>query len=165
MNEPVLCIDFGSAYTKVAIRRDPNEASELIRSEALRLDELRVCVPSIVLLDQRSKQPVWECGMKAVDRAAGPGIQIFRNFKPHLFRESPPEPASEIEQFLGSPEIRGLASARGLDTALLGVLELLRGRAQAPRAESGSLLLAEQDPVDEAAREFFRALLSSTDAF
>ena len=44
---PVLCIDFGSAYTKVALRRGPDEPSKILDEPTLNLDTLKICIPTI----------------------------------------------------------------------------------------------------------------------
>lgn len=75
MTDRVFCIDFGSAYTKVAFRRDPKERSELVRDPSLSLDDgLAVCIPSAMIVDTAASPISVGWGMAAAnDRLAGDG--------------------------------------------------------------------------------------------
>ena len=86
----VLSLDFGSAYTKIAIRREPDRASELMEEPSLNLDELRICIPSVVAREQRGATPRWAFGIEAVNYKEGKDIRVFRNWKPHLFSLTEP---------------------------------------------------------------------------
>ena len=56
MPDRVFCIDFGSAFTKVALRRDPTADSELV---GCRDADVEFCVPSFAMaLDRRGAKPV-----------------------------------------------------------------------------------------------------------
>jgi len=80
---PALCIDLGSAYTKVAFRDTPSSQAKLLGLEELNLDEQHVCVPSVAAWRERDDR--WVFGMDAADLVEGNGIRVFRNWKPDLF--------------------------------------------------------------------------------
>src|SRR3954464_14728069 len=121
MSDRVFCIDFGSAYTKVALRRDPKERSELVTDTNLSLDDgLNVCVPSAMLVDTSSSPPSVTWGMKlANDRMGGDGLVLKRNWKKDLYEAAPPAVrpggTSRLAAFLKSAELRDLAGKHGVD--------------------------------------------------
>jgi len=81
--KPVISIDFGAAYTKIAVRRKLDSRSCLLTHESLNLDEQHVCIPSIAAL--RETDGRWLFGVDAVDLSDGNGIYVFKNWKPQLF--------------------------------------------------------------------------------
>jgi hypothetical protein len=93
MQPVALSIDFGSAYTKVALRRACDQPSDLVSVPTLNLDELHVCVPSVVAVDRSGAVPRWDFGLDAVDLQDGAAVTVFRNWKPALFADSAPVPA------------------------------------------------------------------------
>ncbi|MDF1752913.1 MAG: hypothetical protein P1U89_09085 [Verrucomicrobiales bacterium] len=94
---PAISIDFGAAYTKIALRKEPDSTTQLLNHEKLRLDEGHVCIPSIVAW--RESDDRWIFGGDAVDIQAGNGIHVFRNWKPVLF--APPEEALDPQSSIG----------------------------------------------------------------
>lgn len=159
MADHVFSIDFGSSFTKVALRRAPGSRAELIRDPSLVLDdELRVCIPSAVVLDRSSGPPVFVWGMKAaLNRRAGNGVEVFRNWKKHLFGMSPvprlvsrpnprPMPANPLDDFLASAELADLARRQNVPDEDLKRLRRLAAAAaefarepeHAPRAAAGT---------------------------
>ncbi len=83
---PAISIDFGAAYTKIAFRKEPDSTAKLLSHEKLRLDEDHVCIPTIAAW--READDRWIFGGDAADVQSGPGIHVFRNWKPILFAPS-----------------------------------------------------------------------------
>jgi hypothetical protein len=89
---PSLSIDFGSSYTKVALRADPDQPSQLLSDKnSLNLDVLNVCIPSLVTLDERNGKKEWLSGIRAVNSVPGKGITVYRNWKRDFFAADPGE--------------------------------------------------------------------------
>jgi hypothetical protein len=88
-NRRLLSIDLGSAYTKIAIRRDWNAGSDLLRDLPLASDEVDFCVPSVVARVERNGTTRWTIGAAAGAQAPGEGVSIFRYWKARLFSSSP----------------------------------------------------------------------------
>jgi hypothetical protein len=84
-NRRLVSIDLGSAYTKVAIRRDWNGESDLLRDLPLASDEVDFCVPSVVARVQTRGDTRWLIGAAAAAQAPGDGVRIFRYWKARLF--------------------------------------------------------------------------------
>jgi len=80
---PVVSIDLGAAYTKIALRRKDSGVTELLAHDMLHLDEQHVCIPSVGAWNSRTNQ--WVFGVDAVDLQSGDGIFVYRNWKPLLF--------------------------------------------------------------------------------
>lgn len=80
---PAISIDFGAAYTKIALREGTNNPTQLLTHETFRLDEDHVCIPTIVAW--READDRWIFGADAVDIKPADGIHVFRNWKPVLF--------------------------------------------------------------------------------
>jgi hypothetical protein len=47
-NNEILCIDFGSAYTKIAFRSGWNAPAELLKDVPIAGKETSFCIPSVV---------------------------------------------------------------------------------------------------------------------
>lgn len=84
-NRRLISIDLGSAYTKVAIRRDWNGESDLLRNLPLASDEVDFCVPSVVARVEARGHTRWMIGAAAGAQAPGEGVRIFRYWKARLF--------------------------------------------------------------------------------
>lgn len=84
-NRRLISIDLGSAYTKVAIRRDWNAGSDLLRNLPLASDEVDFCVPSVVARVEAGGKTRWTIGAAAGALTAGDGVRIFRYWKARLF--------------------------------------------------------------------------------
>ncbi len=89
---PVVSIDLGAAYTKLAVRRRPTSHTELLAHDLLHLDEQHICIPSVAAWNADSDR--WVFGVDAVDLQSGAGIHVYRNWKPHLFNADGSSPAS-----------------------------------------------------------------------
>ena len=149
MSERVFCIDFGSAYTKVALRRDPGAQAELINNPTRRAAELDFCVPSVALVDRTGKQHRAEFGPAVFGRREGNGINIYHNWKRYLFADV--TTAGEIavpplDALLQSDPFRQLAERFGVTGAQVGHLQQLVSNARGlfgiplgrtPNAEAG----------------------------
>ena len=88
-NRRLVSIDLGSAYTKVAVRRDWNGESDLLRDLPLASDEVDFCVPSVVARVEARGGTRWMIGAAAGAQTAGEGVRIFRYWKARLFATGP----------------------------------------------------------------------------
>jgi hypothetical protein len=111
MAERVFCIDFGSAFTKVALRRDPTADSALLACSGADVD---FWIPTVVLVDRRGAEPRLEFGAQAAGRATGGGIDVYTDFKKHLFTPVPPAAGkhalSPLDALFLSTEFESLAA-------------------------------------------------------
>lgn len=133
MADRVFCIDFGSAYTKVALRRDPGADSELLSSRSSSTAEADFCIPTIVAVDRRGHKPVPEFGDRAATLQSGGGIDVHRNWKKSIFLtpSSTTKPhQSPLESLLQSEELRELATRHGIASGQLTYLQQLVGAAK-----------------------------------
>jgi hypothetical protein len=119
MPDGVFCIDFGSAFTKVSLRRARRTNSDLVTmpDEA---EELEICVPSAAVADYSSGQPRYTFGRAATGRRAEGLIKPRPNWKKELFAAasgtsaaspSAPiyRPRTRVEWLILSKEFRQLA--------------------------------------------------------
>lgn len=104
---PTISIDLGAAYTKIAIRREPDSVSNLLSHEKFRLDDLHVCIPTIAAW--RRSDDRWVFGDDAQDLVPSDDIYVFRNWKPLLF--TPPEESLDPNSALGRMFYQSLHSA------------------------------------------------------
>ena len=100
-NRTLLSIDLGSAYTKLAIRRDWHDESQLLRELRLATPEVDFCVPSVVTRVEGSGGTEWLTGAEAAARPPADGVTIYRYWKARLFSEHPEEQAAHDS--LGRP--------------------------------------------------------------
>jgi hypothetical protein len=139
MAERAFCIDFGSAYTKVALRRDPTADSEL-----LTWPNVDFCVPSTVVVDRRGMKPRLTFGDEAADQRAGGGIDVFRNWKRSVFLT--PTGArvtqSPLETLLESDELLQLATKFGVAHGQIAHLQQLVGAARSLVAGPGGRVIS-----------------------
>lgn len=84
-NRSVVSIDLGSAYTKVAVRRDWHEDSELLRDLPLAAPEVSFCIPSVVARVEAPGGVEWLVGAPAAAQHPAGGVRIFRYWKARLF--------------------------------------------------------------------------------
>jgi hypothetical protein len=96
-NRRLVSIDLGSAYTKVAIRRDWNGESDLLRDLPFASDEVDFCVPSVVARVEARGDARWLIGAAAAAQAPGDGVRIFRYWKARLFSTDPQARTSRDE--------------------------------------------------------------------
>jgi hypothetical protein len=88
-NRRLVSIDLGSAYTKVAVRRDWNGESDLLRDLPLASDQVDFCVPSVVARVDARGGTRWRIGAAAAAQQPGDGVSIFRYWKARLFATGP----------------------------------------------------------------------------
>ena len=128
MADRVFCIDFGSAYTKVALRRDPGADCQLLSTRVTGTAEAEFCIPTTVAIDRRSAKPVVECGPRASALQSGSGIEVYRNWKQSLFRAEPASATphqSPLEALLHSEDLRALADKFNVPAGQVGHLQQL----------------------------------------
>ncbi len=132
MAERVFCIDFGSAYTKIALRRDPTADSSLLHCGGAEVD---FWIPTVVLVDRRGTEPKLEFGDRAAGRTAGGGIDVFTDFKRHLFAVSGPAPGvpslPPVDALLHSDEFAALAVKFEVNATQVAALRQFAGVARA----------------------------------
>src|SRR5690606_3108997 len=92
-NRTVLSIDLGSAYTKLAIRRDWHDESELLRDLPLAAPDVDFCVPSVVARVSAPGGGRWLTGAEAAAQTPGEDVTIYRYWKARLFSEHPEDQA------------------------------------------------------------------------
>ncbi len=92
-NRTLLSIDLGSAYTKLAIRRDWHDESELLRDLPLAAPDVDFCIPSVVTRVEGAGGTDWLTGSAAATRPPEDGVTIYRYWKARLFSEHPEEQA------------------------------------------------------------------------
>ena len=126
MADRVFCIDFGSAYTKVALRRDPTADSSLLSSRTAAAGEADFCIPSTVAVDRRGLKAIPEFGDRAAGLTSGGGIEVYRDWKKLLFKVPGARPQqSPLESLLQSPELMELAGKYGVAVGQLSYLHQL----------------------------------------
>jgi hypothetical protein len=104
-----LCIDLGSAYTKIGFRETPFSRSRLLSLNELSLDDQHVCIPSVAAWRERDDR--WAFGIEAADIVAGSGIHVYRNWKADLFPDGPG--AGNPWDLLGEDAHEGLRDGPG----------------------------------------------------
>lgn len=127
MADRVFCIDFGSAFTKVALRRDPTADSELL-SPARLADEAAFCIPTTIAVDRRGAKPVVVFGLQAADLSPGSGVDVHRNWKKAVFHTpsgSTRTQQSPLETLLASDDLRQLAGKFDVPAGQLVYLQQL----------------------------------------
>lgn len=143
MADRVFCIDFGSSYTKVALRRDPGADAEVIRSTFSIPDLPDFCFPSAVGVERRGNRNAAVCGPAAVQRRHDGGLHA--NWKRRVFAPTDPnQPAQKppLDAFLESPELVDLAAKYGVTSAQLvyfqNIVASARALAGGPGAPAAS---------------------------
>lgn len=130
MADRVFSIDFGSSYTKVALRRDPGADSELLGLTGVAtVADADFCIPSTIAVDRRGRRPRVECGEQVFNLKPDQGIEVVSNWKKWLFQspavtESTPN-VSPLEALLQSEEFLALAARYGVAAGQVGHLENL----------------------------------------
>lgn len=89
-NRRLISIDLGSAYTKVAVRRDWNGGSDLLRNLPLAAEDVDFCVPSVVARVETRGETRWTIGAAAAAQTPGNGVRIHRYWKARLFSTGSP---------------------------------------------------------------------------
>lgn len=139
MADRVFCIDFGSAYTKVALRRDPTADSEL-----LTWPNIDFCVPSTIAVDRRGTKAKLAFGEEAVDEKGGGGIDVHRNWKRAVFLAPSAVrlTQSPLEALLQSDDLLVLATKYGVLPGQIGYLQQMVGNAKSLIAGPGGRVVS-----------------------
>lgn len=83
----LLCIDLGSAYTKVAERREWSDAAKLVRDSHVD-EEWSFCFPSLVAKVNKRGTEHWLAGQDALAQPPGDNVELFRDWKADFFASS-----------------------------------------------------------------------------
>ncbi|MBA4187524.1 MAG: hypothetical protein C0467_05840 [Planctomycetaceae bacterium] len=143
MVDRVFCIDFGSAFTKVALRRDPGAESTLLASRSVGVGEVDFCLPSVVAVDRRGTKAIPEFGDRAAGLTEGGGIEVYRHWKKLIFQVPGSKPqVSPLESLLQSPELQVLATKHGVAAGQLGYLQQLVAAAKSLIAGPGGRVIS-----------------------
>ncbi len=142
MLEGVFCIDFGSAYTKVALRRAPQEKTVLVRCDDTAVE---LWVPTVVAADwSAGTSPQVKFGYEAAGIKPGGSITVYTDFKRHLFSTAALPTQTELsplERLLRSSELAQLAAKFAVKSTELAALRHLVAAARdlnGPRGATGS---------------------------
>lgn len=115
MLDCVFCIDFGSAYTKVALRSAAQDTTALLRCDDTAVE---LWAPTVVAVEwDRGEARKMEFGYKAAGVKPGGNIVVFTDFKKELFAPAPTEAVAgppPLEALLQSAEFDGLAAKYGV---------------------------------------------------
>jgi hypothetical protein len=139
MADRVFCIDFGSSYTKVALRRDPGADAEAIRTGFSISDVPDFCFPSAVGVERRGNRNAAVCGPAAMQRRHDGGLHV--NWKRKVFAPADgaqPPRKPPLDAFLESPELVDLATKHGVTSAQLVHLQNVVASARALAGGPGS---------------------------
>lgn len=89
VNEKVVTIDLGSAYTKISVRKGWDSESKLIHDPEIATPEATYCIPSDVAVVPRGRSTHWQIGVEAANQFEGNGVRVYRNWKAGLFADTP----------------------------------------------------------------------------
>ncbi|MGV3709056.1 MAG: hypothetical protein ACO1Q7_09450 [Gemmatimonas sp.] len=145
-NRLVVCVDFGSSYTKVAIRMGWDGFTVLADDWPMASRELTFCIPSVVAKVERGKETQWLVGVDAANQPPGDGVTIYRNWKATLFDEPSSDVTGAATSSAFDPDV-GVAFFSTLQRALRERSSLLERDAIPVRVcipKFGSVSLAEQ---------------------
>jgi hypothetical protein len=125
MADGLICIDFGSAFTKVSVRRGRRTNSDIVVSTEHALPagtdtspEYRLCVPSTVIVDTTTPTPQYSFGLRTINRRTSDTITVRKNWKKELFSASGTAPSvappkarkmTRLESLVHSPAFAKLA--------------------------------------------------------
>lgn len=84
-NGRIVCIDLGSSYTKIGVRRDWNVPSVVVEDLSVALKSPSFVVPSVVAREDGARQESWYVGAQAAEMRRTEKREIFRNWKASLF--------------------------------------------------------------------------------
>jgi hypothetical protein len=95
-NAKVICVDFGSAYTKVAMRSTWDGRAKLTKEIPIAPPDATFCVPSVVARVERGGKTRWAIGQNAADLREGDAVRIYRNWNAELLTDD--EPRREVKE-------------------------------------------------------------------
>lgn len=165
MADRIFCIDFGSAYTKVALRGGPAVDARLISpSVPGSSGPLSFCVPTVVAVETRAgDKQHFEFGSAATGRTTQGNVRVFRNWKKSLFL-NPSASAVEhpsLEALLASGELADLATRFAVTRAQIEHLRSMVSSARGALGMGAETLSPESTEFEETkdlAIRFFRWL-------
>ena len=131
MADRVFCIDFGSSFTKVALRRDPGADAVPLRPDFTMAGVVDFCIPSAVGIEKHGTRNMPLFGAKAM--ACRPPL-LHANWKRRVFSAPDPEqPAKKLplDAFLESSELLELATKYGVTSGQMVQLQNLVANARA----------------------------------
>ena len=160
MVERVFCVDFGSAYTKVALRRDPQARGELVACADAGTE---LWAPTVVAADWSKGEARLDFGYKAAGIKPGGPIKVYADFKKDLFSTavdaSGPPP---LDALLQSEEFEALAAKYGVLPTQVAGLRMTAGAARAlvggTGDRAGSSEARRQDEAKRVAYHYFKWL-------
>ena len=159
MVERVFCVDFGSAYTKVALRRDPQARGELVACA----DIAELWAPTVVAADWSTGEARLDFGYKAAGIKPGGPIKVYTDFKKDLFSTavdaSGPPP---LDALLQSEEFAALAAKYNVLPSQVAGLRMMTGAARAIVGGAGDRVgtteARRQDEAKRVAYHYFKWL-------
>ena len=166
MPDRVFCVDFGSAYTKVALRTANEDTTEPVRCSDLSQE---LWAPTVVAADwSRPDAPRLEFGFKAADIKpnAGKKIAVYSNFKRDLFAPPPsdddPPPVHPLDALLGSEEFEALATKYSVLPQWVSGLRTMASAARrmfpTPNDKLPNSAARRQDEAKRLAHQYFKWL-------
>jgi len=107
--ERCLCIDFGNAFTKLALRTDREQPSDYLRCRELDYDRgLNLCIPTLAVRVIDRERERWFFGADALDiQQYTPGATFFRDWKHDFFQET------ELELTMEARGVPGIQKRSG----------------------------------------------------
>ncbi|AWM38902.1 hypothetical protein GobsT_28690 [Gemmata obscuriglobus] len=161
MAERVFCVDFGTFYTKVALRSAPQEAGALVPCS----DEgLEFWAPTVVSADWTRGEARLEFGHRAADVKPGGKVVVYSNFKRELFAPPPAQGPDlhPIDALLRSEEFEALAAKHGVLPAWVAGLRSLTTSARTlfgtPDASPGGAAARRQEEAKRLTYHYFKWL-------
>ncbi len=160
MAERVFCVDFGSAFTKVALRAATQENTALVPCS----DEgLELWAPTVVAADWTTGTARLEFGYKAAGIKPGGKISVYTNFKKDLF--APPATDAPgphpLDALLQSDEFEALATKYHVLPSWVSGLRIMVQSARAMlgvSAEGASAEARRQEDAKKLAYHYFKWL-------
>jgi hypothetical protein len=129
MLDCVFCIDFGSAYTKVALRPATQDPAALLKCDE---PAVELWAPTIAAVEFVGSEHKWKFGYEASGIKPSSSIAVLTNFKKDLFSTAPEVPAQPpLESLLLSSEFNELAAKYGVLPPEVAALRNLIGSARA----------------------------------
>jgi hypothetical protein len=97
-------IDFGNSFTKVALRAQPDAASEMAKDQSLTLDEYNFCIPTLAACKRGKGREQWDFGTNVLrHKESAAGLTVYRNWKPLFFRGEQSGPGTDCECQASTP--------------------------------------------------------------
>jgi hypothetical protein len=164
MSDRIFSVDFGSAYTKVALRTANEDTAEPVRCSD---EPQEFWAPTVVAADWSKSETRLEFGFRAADIKPDPArkIAVFTNFKKDLFAPPPDDtaPAAHpLDALLASNEFEALAAKHGVLPQWVGGLRALAGAARhmfgGPNDRGVSPEQRKQDDARKLAHHYFKWL-------